>query len=74
MCAALLALDKDYFERNFHGLFAEAVIASRPGHQDTAVALTGISLFTHNATRLLLDNPCFCHIPMHDAVCSRWQR
>lgn len=70
-------LDKDYFERrgyrdvserDFHGLFAEAMLAGRPGQKGTAEVCTGVSLFTHNAARLLLDNPCFRHLLVHDTV------
>ncbi|KAF9768362.1 hypothetical protein IL306_014363 [Fusarium sp. DS 682] len=68
-------LDKDHFtrigyrnvsEQDFHGLFAEGVLAGRPGQKGGSEVCTGVSPFRDGAT--LLANPCFSHLLLHDAA------
>ncbi|KAF4502344.1 Nonribosomal peptide synthetase 14 [Fusarium agapanthi] len=68
-------LDKDHFtrigyrnvsEQDFHGLFAEGVLAGRPGQKGGSEVCTGVSPFREGAT--LLANPCFSHLLLHDAA------
>ncbi|RAK95573.1 BcPKS5, polyketide synthase [Aspergillus ibericus CBS 121593] len=68
-------LDKDHFtrigyrnvsEQDFHGLFAEAVLAGRPGTTLGSEVCTGVSPFRDSA--VLLGNPVFGHLLLHDAV------
>ncbi|KAF7548816.1 hypothetical protein G7Z17_g6812 [Cylindrodendrum hubeiense] len=68
-------LDKDYFtrrgyrnvsEQDFHTLFAEGVLAGRPGQKGGSEVCTGVSPFRHGAA--LLANPCFSHLLLHNAA------
>ncbi|EKV18449.1 Equisetin synthetase, putative [Penicillium digitatum Pd1] len=68
-------LDKDHFtrigyrnvsEQDFLSLFAETVLAGRPGEKDGSEVCTGVSPFREGAT--LLSNPCFSHLLLHDAA------
>lgn len=68
-------LDKDHFtrigyrnvsEQDFLSLFAETVLAGRPGEKNGSEVCTGVSPFREGAT--LLSNPCFSHLLLHDAA------
>ncbi|KAI1293954.1 BcPKS5, polyketide synthase [Xylaria venustula] len=68
-------LDKDHFkktgyrnvsEQDFHELFAEAMIAGRPGAKGSSEVVTGVSPFRDGL--VLLANPSFGHLLIHDAV------
>ncbi|KAF4339693.1 polyketide synthase [Fusarium beomiforme] len=68
-------LDKDHFtrigyrnvsEQDFHGLFAEGILAGQPGQKGGSEVCTGVSPFRDGAT--LLANPCFSHLLLHDAA------
>ncbi|KAL7782699.1 BcPKS5, polyketide synthase [Trichoderma afarasin] len=68
-------LDKDHFtrigyrnvsEQDFLGLFAEGILAGRPGQKGGSEVCTGVSPFREGAT--LLANPCFSHLLLHDAA------
>ncbi|KAL6903335.1 BcPKS5, polyketide synthase [Trichoderma evansii] len=68
-------LDKDHFtrigyrnvsEQDFLGLFAEGILAGRPGQKGGSEVCTGVSPFRDGAT--LLANPCFSHLLLHDAA------
>ncbi|KAJ4855607.1 AMP-binding enzyme domain-containing protein [Trichoderma breve] len=74
-------LDKDHFtrigyrnvsEQDFLGLFAEGILAGRPGQKGGSEVCTGVSPFREGAT--LLANPCFSHLLLHDAAAIRGGR
>jgi hybrid polyketide synthase/nonribosomal peptide synthetase ACE1 len=73
-------LDKDHFtrigyrnvsEQDFHGLFAEGIIAGRPGTKGNSEVCTGVSPFRDSA--ILLANPAFSHLLLHDAISTGGQ-
>lgn len=67
-------LDRDYFvkrgyrnlsEQDVHQLFAEAILAGRPGHQGSSQVVTGIQPF-REAHAQLTTNPQFQHMRLRD--------
>ena len=68
-------LDKDHFvnmgyrnvsEHDFLTQFAEGILAGRPGDRGSSEVCTGVSPYREGA--VLLGNPCFGHLLLHDAA------